>query len=107
MNRVLIVGAGPVGLTCSYLLSKIGISTTILEKQPKLSVHPSAHYLHSRTLEIMRDIGLDSKIYESAPPLDHWRKHIYCYKLTEKIYQQHDHFKGPRLEMLKKYSARR
>lgn len=104
MKRVIIAGAGPVGLTCGHLLAKIGVPTTILEKQPKFSVHPSAHYLHSRTLEIMRDIGLDSVIYNASPPLDHWKKHIYCYKLVEKVYQQHDHFRGPRLEILKKYS---
>ena len=55
--KILIIGAGPVGLTCAHLLSKLSIPCTILEKQLKLTHHPSAHFLHSRTLEIFDSIN--------------------------------------------------
>lgn len=104
MNRVIIVGAGPVGLTCGHLLSKIGVPTTILEKRNALGIHPSAHYLHSRSIEIMREIGLHQEIYSLESPIDDWRKHIYCNTATGKVYLEHDHFSGPKYETLLKYS---
>lgn len=58
MKKAIIVGAGPVGLTMSHFLNKIDISNVVLEQHPELSVHPSAHFLHPRSMEIFRDIDL-------------------------------------------------
>ena len=68
--KILIIGAGPVGLTCAHLLSKLSIPCTILEKQLKLTHHPSAHFLHSRTLEIFDSINIAKLIYKDMPPTD-------------------------------------
>jgi 2-polyprenyl-6-methoxyphenol hydroxylase-like FAD-dependent oxidoreductase len=90
--KILIIGAGPVGLTCAHLLGRLGIPCTILEKQLKLTNHPSAHFLHSRTLEIFSGLNISDKLYKDMPSPDHWRRFIYCSKLQGEVYRSHDHF---------------
>ena len=90
--RVLIIGAGPVGLTCAHLLGRLNIPVTILERQLKLTHHPSAHFLHSRTLEIFDGLDLAKPLYSSMPPPDYWRRFIYCSHIQGEIYRSHDHF---------------
>lgn len=66
---VAIVGGGPVGLTASILLSRLGVNHVLLERHPGTSVHPKAVGLNQRTIEIFRHMGLDTVIREhGAPP---------------------------------------
>lgn len=75
---VLIVGGGPVGLTLSLLLSKYGIASRVLEKDTRLTEHPRAHFINTRTMEIYRSLGIADSIYSHVRPLSEWRKFIYC-----------------------------
>ncbi len=75
---VVIIGAGPVGLTLSLLLSKYGIRSHIIEKEKKIMEHPKAHFINTRTMEIFRSLGLDAAIYNQVRPLHEWRKFKYC-----------------------------
>ncbi|CAG9312188.1 unnamed protein product [Blepharisma stoltei] len=90
--KIIIIGAGPVGLTCSHLLGLSGIENVILEKQKKLSQHPSAHFLHSRTMEVFRDIGVSNLIYSKMPENKYWRHINYCSEILGETYRRHDHF---------------
>ncbi len=56
----LIVGAGPVGLCCSRLLSRLGVSNRVLERRPGLHTAPQAHVVSSRSLEVFRAAGIDA-----------------------------------------------
>ncbi|KFA72227.1 hypothetical protein S40288_07392 [Stachybotrys chartarum IBT 40288] len=56
---VLIVGGGPIGVTCGILLARYGIRNTIIEKHANGLDLPKAHVLGSRTLEIFRQAGFD------------------------------------------------
>jgi 2,4-dichlorophenol 6-monooxygenase len=56
---VLIVGAGPVGLLASILLSQQGISSRVVERRGGPQTAPAAHVVNARTLEICRSAGLD------------------------------------------------
>jgi 2-polyprenyl-6-methoxyphenol hydroxylase-like FAD-dependent oxidoreductase len=56
---VLIVGAGPVGLFASILLSRHGIENLIVERREGPHRAPQAHVVNPRTLEICRAFGLD------------------------------------------------
>ncbi|KAJ1487564.1 FAD binding domain-containing protein, partial [Baffinella frigidus] len=82
---VLIVGAGPVGVYLSALLSRFGVESTVVDKRPASSMpggsegkggeysHPRAHVLHARTMELMREIGLEEKVLAAMPPIDMWK----------------------------------
>jgi len=63
-TQVLIVGAGPTGLTASLLLSKLGINHVLIEKRLSVQEAPAAHVINRRTLEILRQCGLSmDRIY--------------------------------------------
>ncbi|OMO60428.1 Aromatic-ring hydroxylase-like protein [Corchorus capsularis] len=89
---VLIVGAGPVGLVLSILLTKFGVKCAVLEKNKGFSKHPQAHFINNRTMEVFRKLdGLAEEIQRSQPPIDSWRKFIYCTSLTGAILGSVDH----------------
>ncbi len=54
---VLVIGAGPVGLTLAIELLRHGASVRILEREPELCQHPNAAVVHVRTLEILAAMG--------------------------------------------------
>ncbi|MGC5702620.1 FAD-dependent monooxygenase [Pseudomonas sp. NFXW11] len=55
---VLIVGAGPIGLTMAILLRQRGVPLRIIEKNAGPSTATKAIAIHSRTLEIFRAMGV-------------------------------------------------
>jgi 2-polyprenyl-6-methoxyphenol hydroxylase-like FAD-dependent oxidoreductase len=72
---VAIVGAGPTGLTLSALLSRAGVQSVVLEKEPALTDHPQAHFINLRSMEIFRHAmgGVDAAIWKASPPKEQWR----------------------------------
>jgi 2,4-dichlorophenol 6-monooxygenase len=56
---VLVVGAGPVGLTASILLSRLGVAHLVVDRRTGPHRAPQAHAVNPRTLEICRAMGLD------------------------------------------------
>jgi len=56
---VLIVGAGPTGLTAALLLERLGCSVAVIERRDGPQRAPAAHAINPRTFEIWRQIGLD------------------------------------------------
>jgi len=65
---VLIVGAGPVGLSMALLLGRFGIRSVIVERRRGLSAHPRARFVNARTREILRQLGLEQAAREVAIP---------------------------------------
>jgi 2-polyprenyl-6-methoxyphenol hydroxylase-like FAD-dependent oxidoreductase len=57
---VLIVGAGPVGMTASILLAQQGIANLVVDRRPGPHRAPQAHVVNPRTLEILRGAGVDA-----------------------------------------------
>jgi len=55
---VMIVGAGPIGLSLAIMLKQWGVSFRIIEKNAGPSTATKAMAIHSRTLEIFRDLGI-------------------------------------------------
>ncbi len=68
----LIVGAGPVGLTASALLTERGRGHLIVDRRDGPIRHPAAHAINARTLEIFRQAGLDMAAIDAvaADPAD-------------------------------------
>jgi 2,4-dichlorophenol 6-monooxygenase len=67
---VTVIGAGPAGLTTSLLLSKYGIRHALIEKYPTMAHTPRAHIVNQRTVEILRDLGLEDDFRDLAMPWD-------------------------------------
>ena len=67
---VLIVGGGGAGLTCSMLLTQLGIENLLVNSLPTTSILPKAHVLNQRTMEILGDLGVAESIYEKSTPAE-------------------------------------
>lgn len=65
---VLIVGGGGAGLSASVFLSGLGIEHILVERRSGVSTMPKARGLNRRTLEVMRQFGLDADIRKGAMP---------------------------------------
>jgi 2-polyprenyl-6-methoxyphenol hydroxylase-like FAD-dependent oxidoreductase len=65
---VLIVGAGPVGLTLAADLGRRGIACLVIEERADVKHHPRAMGIGPRTMEHFRLWGLDEKVYDVALP---------------------------------------
>lgn len=57
-RRILIVGAGPVGMVAALRLSQAGIPVTLFEKEDRLLDDPRAATTHPATLEMLDQIGM-------------------------------------------------
>jgi 2-polyprenyl-6-methoxyphenol hydroxylase-like FAD-dependent oxidoreductase len=82
-NRVIVVGAGPVGLVASLFFSKYHVPHLLVEQLVEPDNHPQAHFINCRSMEILRELnGLDQIIHaESASP-DEWCRFVYCTGLS-------------------------
>lgn len=61
-NTVIIVGAGPVGLTAAEILTQQGIPVTVLEKSDTPSKEWRASTFHAGTLELLESTGLTDEL---------------------------------------------
>src|SRR6185295_15345880 len=57
-SRIVVVGAGPTGLTLALLLARSGVPSTLVEKNDQPQAHPAACILNTRTMEVFREIGV-------------------------------------------------
>jgi 2,4-dichlorophenol 6-monooxygenase len=63
---VLIVGAGPVGLSAGLFLHRLGLAHRIIERRPGTQRAPAAHVVNARTFEIWRQMGVDMEAIRAA-----------------------------------------
>jgi len=64
--EVLIVGAGPTGLTLAIDLGKRGVRCTLIEQKEKPAFLPKMERINARSMEIYRRLGLSQKIRASG-----------------------------------------
>ena len=57
VDRVIIVGAGPVGLGAALELARFGVPSVLIEKHDGTSWHPKTRNFNTRTMEIARGWG--------------------------------------------------
>ena len=60
--RVVIVGAGPVGMVCALALNRRGVPVTVFEQEPAPVEDQRAASLHPPTLEMLDELGVTEKI---------------------------------------------
>ncbi|MFG1790690.1 FAD-dependent monooxygenase [Nocardia sp. NPDC049149] len=63
---VLIVGGGLVGLSAALFLEYHGVAFVLVEKRTRPSVLPRSRGVHTRTVELFRQIGIDARLQRAA-----------------------------------------
>jgi 2-polyprenyl-6-methoxyphenol hydroxylase-like FAD-dependent oxidoreductase len=70
-TRVLVIGAGPVGLIVSGLLSQRGVANLVVERRCEARRAPAAHVIRRRPMEILEGLGVaDAVRCAAALPLE-------------------------------------
>lgn len=64
---VVIIGAGPVGLSSAIQFGRANVSCVVLERRATLSQHPKAGGIHPRTMEAFRQWGIADRIRALGP----------------------------------------
>ena len=68
--EVVIVGAGPVGLTLAVDLGRRGVRCALIERKPAPEFLPKMERCNARTMEIFRRMGLAQAIRSAGLPAD-------------------------------------
>ena len=69
-TQVIIVGAGPVGLTLAIDLGRRGVRCILLEQKEAPQFLPKMERCNARTMEIYRRLGIVQKVREAGFPRD-------------------------------------
>lgn len=65
---VLVVGAGPAGLSATALLASYGVRTLTITRFAGTANSPRAHITNQRTVEVFRDLGIEDRLRSIATP---------------------------------------
>lgn len=69
---VLVVGAGPAGLTAAATLARYGAVVQAVDRKRRLSTHPRATVVSTRSMELLRSWGLEDEIKAGGMPEVEW-----------------------------------
>lgn len=72
-NRVLIAGAGPVGVTVAYALLRQDIPVTLIEASGELPDDPRAATFHPPTMEMLEGIDLAQPLHDMGIEIKSWQ----------------------------------
>ncbi|WP_336028992.1 FAD-dependent oxidoreductase [Geodermatophilus sp. FMUSA9-8] len=79
---VLVVGSRPAGASAVLFLATYGVSTLLVTKYARLSDTPRAHITNQRTMEAMRDMGLEERLLREATPWEYMGNTTFCTSLA-------------------------
>jgi 2-polyprenyl-6-methoxyphenol hydroxylase-like FAD-dependent oxidoreductase len=72
-STIVIVGAGPVGLTAALVLGRSGISVTLIEAQAAVSDELRASTFHPPTLDMLEPFGITARMLRSGLICPTWQ----------------------------------
>lgn len=75
---VLVVGAGPTGLTLAAILARDGIDAITITRYPTTAHSPRAHITNQRTMEVFRDLGIEDDVIAVATPNAYMRNNVWA-----------------------------
>lgn len=67
-TQVLVIGAGPTGLTLANLLGQADVDTLIIDRKPGTVTEPRAVSIDDESLRTMQAIGLDAAVLRDVVP---------------------------------------
>jgi 2,4-dichlorophenol 6-monooxygenase len=79
---VLVVGAGPAGLTAAVALAQLGVDCITISKYPSTAPSPRAHITNQRTVEVLRDLGLSEQLLAVATPNEYMANSVWATSLA-------------------------
>ena len=68
ITDVLVVGAGPAGLTAAAFLAQAGIPSITLSRYSGPAPQPRASFTNQRTMEVLRDLGIEDEVRHVTTP---------------------------------------
>ena len=119
---VVVVGAGPAGLTAAIALARGGTETLLLERRAHTSRAPRANVVSTSTMELMRSWGLEERVRErlgepgleldlevalANPLFESPRAHQLHRRRADHIRPRHPRRVGPALQQQRLYSRAR
>jgi 2,4-dichlorophenol 6-monooxygenase len=101
---VLIIGSGPAGSAAALALATYGVQTTVITKYGRLADTPRAHITNQRTMEALRDLGVEEEVMAEAAPQELMGNLVYCTSIAgEELGRLHAW--GTRPDRLADYTA--
>ena len=79
---VLVVGSGPAGAATALALSTYGVPNMMVTRYGRLADTPRAHITNQRTMEVLRDLGVEERIRERATPQHLMGNTVFCGSLA-------------------------
>ncbi|MEM7799679.1 MAG: FAD-dependent monooxygenase, partial [Chloroflexota bacterium] len=79
---VLIVGSGPAGGSMALALSSYGIDNVVVTRYSRLVRTPRAHITNQRTMEVLRDFGVEDEVMACASPRHFMGNNVFCETLA-------------------------
>ena len=72
-DRIIVVGAGPVGLVCAMLLSEAGIDVLVVERGEDVSDDLRASTFHPPTLDMLAPYGITAQLIDNGLIAPTWQ----------------------------------
>jgi 3-(3-hydroxy-phenyl)propionate hydroxylase len=72
-DRVVVVGAGPVGLTAALALARRGIPTVLLAAETELVMELRGSTFHPPTLDLLDEFGIVPRMIEAGLKAPTWQ----------------------------------
>ena len=79
---VLVVGSGPAGGSAALMLATYGVRTLLVSKYGWVSNTPRAHITNQRTLEVLRDLGVEQEALADGTPQELMGDTVLCTALA-------------------------
>ena len=79
---VLVIGCGPAGASAALSLATLGVDHIVITKYRWTANTPRAHITNQRTVEIMRDLGIEDDILANGTPQRLMGDTVFCTSLA-------------------------